>query len=48
MNSLSLHITRYPSRLQQAPHAHDELHLSLVLSGALAESVGGRTVAVGP
>lgn len=48
MSPLSLHITRYPSGLRQPPHAHDELHLTLVLSGGLAEFVGRRSAVLGP
>lgn len=47
MQALSLQITRYPSGLHQPPHAHDELHLSLVLRGAVAECIGGRTELLG-
>lgn len=41
--SLSFHADSYPAGTQHAPHQHDELHLSLVLSGSLAETVGGST-----
>lgn len=48
MKALSLHITHYSSGLQQPAHAHEELHLSLVLRGAVAESIGRRTEFLGP
>ena len=40
---LSLHVTRYDSGMRQAPHAHGELHLSIVLRGTVSESIAGRT-----
>jgi AraC family transcriptional regulator len=41
--ALSLHADGYRAGTRQAPHRHDELHLSLVLSGHVAESVGAAT-----
>jgi hypothetical protein len=41
--SLAFHAGRYAEGLRQAPHWHDELHLSLVLQGHIAETVGGST-----
>lgn len=48
MKSLSLNITRYQPGSHQPAHAHDALHLSLVLHGGLAESIGGHTEPMGP
>jgi len=48
MPLLTLHIARYPSGLNQPPHAHDALHLSLVLQGAVIESIAGESRVVGP
>ena len=41
--SLSFHADSYAAGLRHPPHRHGELHLSLVLSGSLAETVGGTT-----
>lgn len=41
--ALSFHADSYRAGTRHAPHQHDELHLSLVLSGSLAETVGGIT-----
>lgn len=40
---LRFHAGRYAGGLRQPPHQHDELHLSLVLRGGIAETVAGRT-----
>lgn len=41
---LRLHVDSYRSGLSQRPHSHDELHFSMVLAGAVEETVGTRTV----
>lgn len=41
--SLTFHLSAYAEGMRQLPHAHGELHLSLVLRGSVAESVGGET-----
>lgn len=41
--TLAFHAGHYAGGLRQAPHRHDELHLSLVLQGRIAETVGGVT-----
>lgn len=41
---LRLHVGNYRSQAAQQPHAHDELHFSLILSGAVEEKVGGSVV----
>lgn len=41
--TLAFHAGRYAGGLRQSPHRHDELHLSLVLQGRIAETVGGST-----
>src|SRR5262249_15470783 len=46
--ALTLKIVRYRSGMRQAPHAHDELHLSIVLRGTVSETVAGRTEVLGP
>lgn len=46
--TLTLHVGHYPAGLTQPPHAHDELHLSLVLCGAVREDVESRAVDAGP
>jgi AraC family transcriptional regulator len=46
--TLSYHADAYHQRTRQPPHQHDALHLSLVLSGRVAESVGGATEYAGP
>lgn len=40
---LDFRCTTYAGGLHQPPHRHDELHLSLVLRGRLAETVHGHT-----
>ncbi len=40
---LRFHAGSYAGGLHQPPHQHDELHLSLVLRGGIAETVSGRT-----
>lgn len=40
---LRFQATEYPGATRQRPHRHDELHLSIVLRGRIAESVGGAT-----
>ena len=46
--TLALRLDDYASAQRQAPHRHDELHLSLVLRGTLRETVGGETVHAAP
>jgi AraC family transcriptional regulator len=41
--TLSFHADAYQPGTRQRPHWHDELHLSLVLSGRVAETVGTVT-----
>lgn len=41
--SLSFAATHYRPGTRHRPHAHDELHLSLVLGGRVAETVGAAT-----
>ena len=40
---LTLHVDGYRPKTRHRPHQHDELHLSLVLSGCVAETVGRDT-----
>jgi hypothetical protein len=40
---LRLRIGTYAANTQQPPHAHTELHLSLILQGGVAETVGAVT-----
>lgn len=44
---LDFHAATYDARLYQPPHQHDDLHLSIVLRGRIAETVGGRTERAG-
>lgn len=41
--ALNFHADAYAAGTQHRPHWHDELHLSLVLSGRVAERVGSAT-----
>ncbi len=41
--TLSFAADAYRAGTRHAPHRHDDLHLSLVLSGRVAETVGGVT-----
>ena len=41
--ALVFHADTYRPGTRHAPHSHEELHLSLVLGGRLAETVGGTT-----
>jgi AraC family transcriptional regulator len=43
VTTLSFHAGRYAGGLHQPAHEHDELHLSLVMRGRIAETVGGAT-----
>lgn len=45
---ITLRAGRYPGGFSQPPHAHEELHLSLVLCGAVRERVGASAVEAGP
>lgn len=45
---LTLRAAAYAGGARQAPHRHDELHLSLVLRGRVAETVEGVTAHGGP
>ncbi len=45
---LTLHLVRYRSGMRQAPHAHDELHVSIVLRGTVSESIAGCGEILGP
>lgn len=42
MSVLTIHRGHYRPCLQQPAHAHDELHLSLVLRGHVVEDIGGE------
>ena len=46
--TLAFHADAYSPGTKHRPHAHDDLHFSLVLSGRLAEAVGGVTEIAGP
>ena len=46
--TLAFRLDDYASAQRQAPHRHDELHLSLVLRGGLSETVGRETVVAAP
>ena len=46
--TLAFHADAYRPGTRHRPHAHDELHFSLVLSGRVAELVGGVTEIAGP
>jgi AraC family transcriptional regulator len=43
MPTLTFGADAYSGGVRQVPHSHDELHLSIVLSGHVAETVGGVT-----
>lgn len=43
MATLTFQADAYSGGVRQVPHSHDELHLSIVLSGHVAETVGGVT-----
>ena len=43
MTLLSFHAGAYAGGLHQPAHRHDDLHLSLVMRGRIAETVGGAT-----
>jgi len=45
---LTLHTDAYRPGTQYRPHAHPELHFSLVLSGQVREVVGGQEASGGP
>lgn len=45
--ALAFHADGYPAGTRHRAHRHDELHFSLVLSGRIAEAVGGRTEVAG-
>jgi AraC family transcriptional regulator len=45
---LEFHADHYAGGSRQPAHAHDEVHLSLVLRGQLSETVGTATVLAGP
>jgi AraC family transcriptional regulator len=47
-STLQLDVDAYHPGRRQVPHAHDALHLSVVLSGAVEERVGNETVRAGP
>jgi AraC family transcriptional regulator len=42
MLRLTIHPKRYSAGVHQPRHAHDELHLSLVLRGSVAEDIGSE------
>lgn len=46
--TLAFRLDNYASAQRQAPHRHDELHLSLVLRGTLSETVGRETAQGAP
>jgi AraC family transcriptional regulator len=46
--TLAFHADAYRPGTRHRPHAHDDLHFSLVLSGRVAERVGGMTEIAGP
>lgn len=46
--TLAFRLDNYASAQRQAPHRHDELHLSLVLRGGLSETVGRETAQGAP
>jgi hypothetical protein len=41
--TLSFHADDYQAGTRHPPHSHDELHMSLVLGGRVAETVGSVT-----
>jgi AraC family transcriptional regulator len=43
MATLTFEADAYRGGVRQLPHSHDELHLSIVLSGRIAETVSGVT-----
>jgi len=46
--TLAFHADAYGPATRYRPHSHDDLHFSLVLSGRVAERVGGVTEIAGP
>lgn len=46
--TLTFHADAYPAGTRHSAHQHDELHLSLVLSGRVAETVASVTEWAGP
>src|SRR5262245_54081098 len=46
--TVGLDVSRYEPGLRHEPHAHDELHISLVVRGSVSERVGGKVEQAGP